>query len=209
MSTGEPYPGSNAAPVQLTRLKKRLTNLQLLLTGIEKQATASNSDAALQLVNRAKANSQTATNLSDTADLVANQSALEALHAGSVNLEVTVISFEDVSELGVLKQHAEPLPEKSVDEPTITFSPRQGCTTCAAPDPSKWFEQINSETKAEVTPAYCQSPRVLVALPIDLNSKTTTVDELLKLTESTIAQAEGQIRLARMAICQSGDSCSI
>jgi len=209
MFTGEPYPGSNAAPVQLTRLKKRLTNLQLLLTGIEKQACASKSDAAVQLVNRAKANSLTANNLSDTADKVANQSALDALRAGSVNFEVTVISFEDISALDVLKQHAEPIPAKTVEEPLITFSPRNGCTTCAAPDPGKWFEQIHSDTKAETPPANCESPRVLVALPIDLNSKTTAVDELIKLTESTIAQAEGQIRLARMAICQSSDFCSL
>lgn len=211
MLPGE-YPGSNAAPTQLIRLKKRLSNLQLLLTGIEKQAANGNSDTATQLINRAKANSLTANNLSDTAEIVANQSAIEALRAGSVSFEVTVVSFEDVAELDALKQHASPLPgspDQIDQEPLITFSPRGGCTTCASPDPSKWFEQIHSDEAQEPTPPSCQSPRVLVAIPIDLNSKTTRVDELIKLTESTIVLAETQIRQARMAICHSGDACSL
>ncbi len=215
MLTGE-YPGSNAAPTQLIRLKKRLSNLQLLLTGIEKQAANGNSETATQLINRAKANSLTANNLSDTADRVANQSALDALRVGSVSFEVTVVSFEDVAELDALKPHAAPLPaspEQLDQEPLITFSPRGGCTTCASPDPSKWFEQIHSgrdaDSAQEPTPPSCQSPRVLVAIPIDLSSKTTRVDELIKLTESTIVLAESQIRQARMAICHSGDACSL
>jgi hypothetical protein len=203
------YPGSNAAPVQLTRLKRRLTNLQLLLSGLEKQAGENPAPETLELVNRARANSLTAGNLVGAADLIANQTALEALRTDSVKVEVTVVSFEDVIELAPLKLFAAPLPSQT-GEAQITFEGRSGSTTCAAPDPSKWFEQLQAPTDKATVPAACESPRVAVELPIDLNSKITRVDELIKLTESTILLAEGQIRQARTTICHDGGaSCSI
>jgi hypothetical protein len=204
------YPGTNAAPVQLTRLKKRLVNLQSLLSGLEKQVGTANSEAATALVSRARANSVTATNLSQAADTVVNQSALEALRCESIKLEVTVVSFEDVAALSPLKAHAGPIPEVNKDAPLIDFSAKPGCTTCAAPDPNKWFEQLKTGTPQATTPASCEAPRVVVELPIDLNSKVTRADELIKFSEFAIAQAEGQLRQARMALCHGdGGSCSI
>lgn len=205
------YPGSNAAPVQLTRLKRRLTNLQSLLSGLEKQAGENPAPETLELVNRARANSLTAGNLVGAADLIANQTALEALRTDSVKVEVTIVSFEDVIELAPLKLFASPLPTTAqAGEAQITFEGRSGSTTCAAPDPSKWFEQLQAPTDKATVPAVCESPRVAVELPIDLNSKITRVDELIKLTESTILLAEGQIRQARTTICHDGGgSCSI
>ncbi|CAN5593188.1 hypothetical protein BH11CYA1_BH11CYA1_50350 [soil metagenome] len=205
------YPGTNAAPVQLTRLKKRLVNLQSLLSGLDKQIGTSNPDASA-LVSRARANSVTASNLSAAADVVINQSALEAMRCESIKLEVTVISFEDVAALSPLKALAGPIPEATSDtsEPLIDFSAKPGCTTCAAPDPSKWFEQLQAGTPQEPAAASCEAPRVVVELPIDLNSKVTRVDELIRLSEFAIAHAEGQLRQARMALCHSdGGSCSI
>jgi len=205
------YPGTNAAPVQLTRLKKRLVNLQSLLSGLEKQIGTSDSEASA-LVNRARANSVTATNLSAAADVVVNQSALEALRCESIKLEVTVVSFEDVAALSPLKAHAGPLPEGTDEtaEPLIDFSAKPGCTTCAAPDPNKWFEQLKTGTPQAPTPTSCEAPRVVVALPIDLNSKVTRVDELIRFSEFAIVQAESQLRQARIALCHGdGGSCSI
>lgn len=215
MFTSEPtYPGSNAAPAQLTRLKRRLANLQSLLTGIERQAGDKPGADTVELVSRARANSLTATNLVGAADLIANQTALEALRTDSVKVEVTVVSFEDVIELAPLKVFAAPLPIAAgqTGEPQITFEGKFGSTTCAAPDPSKWFEQLHGAKPAEksTAPASCESPRVAVELPIDLTSKVTRVDELIKLTESTILLAENQIRQARSTICNDGgDSCSL
>jgi hypothetical protein len=204
------YPGTNAAPVQLTRLKKRLVNLQSLLSGLEKQVGTANNEAATALVSRARANSVTATNLSQAADTVVNQSALEALRCESIKLEVTVVSFEDVAALSPLKAHSGPIPEVNQDAPLIDFSAKPGCTTCAAPDPNKWFEQLQAGKPQQPAPTSCEAPRVVVELPIDLNSKITRVDELIKFSESAIAQAEGQLRQARMTLCH-GDSgsCSI
>ncbi len=204
------YPGTNAAPVQLTRLKKRLVNLQSLLSGLEKQVGSANNEAATALVSRARANSVTATNLSQAADTVVNQSALEALRCESIKLEVTVVSFEDVAALSPLKAHSGPIPEVNHDAPLIDFSAKPGCTTCAAPDPNKWFEQLQAGTPQPPAQTSCEAPRVVVELPIDLNSKITRVDELIKFSESAIAQAEGQLRQARMTLCHGdGGSCSI
>ena len=213
MSTG---PG-NAPTNQLTRLKRRVNNLNLLISGLNKQLTDSNNEAAVALVNRAKANYTTAYNLSDTADILFNQSALESIRTESLPVEVAVVSFEDVYELDVLRPHAEALPpSRPAEEPRITFGtpnsgPNRGCVTCGSPDPSKWFVQFKSGTREPAVAAVCETPRVVVKVPVDLSSKTTRVDELIKMTEATINLAEQQVRAARAAICHASgaDSCSL
>lgn len=120
MSTG---PG-NAPINQLARLKRRVNNLNLLISGLNKQLSDSNNEAAIALVNRAKANYTTANNLSDTADILFNQSPLDSIRTADLPVEVAVVSFEDVSELDALRPLAEALPPpKSKDEPIITFLP--------------------------------------------------------------------------------------
>lgn len=211
MSTG---PG-NAPINQLARLKRRVNNLNLLISGLNKQLSDSNNEAAIALVNRAKANYTTANNLSDTADILFNQSPLDSIRTADLPVEVAVVSFEDVSELDALRPLAEALaPPKSKDEPIITFLPpgaNKGCSTCGSPDPTRWFEQFKSGSHEPAPAAVCETPRVVVKVPVDLNSKITRVDELIKLTEATLALAEQQVRAARSSICQASgsDSCSL
>lgn len=210
MSTG---PG-NSPTTQLTRLKRRVNNLNLLIAGLQRQLAEGNNEAATVLLNRAKANQTTANNLSDTADLIFNQSALDAIRTANVPTEVAVASFEDVSALDELRPYAEALPSTLTGEPVITFRPpgsNQGCITCSSPDPTHWFEQFKSGAREPAPPAVCDTPRVIVRVPVDLASKTSRVDELIKMTEATLALGEQQVRAARASICHASgsDSCSL
>ena len=233
------FPGANPTGQHILKLRRRLKNLNSLISGLREKACETKDATVLSLLEHACANALSATSMVDAAEVVQGQSALEILRVGGVEVEVAQATFADVTEIDSLKAFigkqtvAQPRPKQNGDDFTImldlepnAFDRMCNGAGCSAPDPDRYFGgggnstgdkprtarypfAGNEQTVAGQGFAGLTVETVCVVVPVDLSSKTTRVDELVRMSESTIVQAELQLRQARQASCSDGDSCSI
>lgn len=231
--------GANPTGQQILKLRRRLKNLNSLISGLREKACQSKDATVLGLLEHACANALSATSMVDAAEVVQGQSALEILRVGGVEVEVAQATFADVTEIDSLKAYigkqavAQPRTKQNGDDFTImldlepnAFDRMCNGAGCSAPDPDRYFGGGNSTGDKPRTARYpfagneqtvagqgfagLTVETVCVVVPVDLSSKTTRVDELVRMSESTIGHAELQLRQARQASCNGdSDSCSI
>jgi hypothetical protein len=221
-------PGTTAPQAQLARLRKRLTSLSTQLDRLSDKADASNDEQLKKLLSRARANTTTALSLSDAVETIASQTALDLLVTpnNNVHVSVAVTAFEDVPDINELKPLATAMaPVVLQDESSAGSEDNSlGLQTpkrfsCCSPDPQKWFPEDNAESKHKNDHAAtsggantCEQPSyMMLTLPVSINSSKERIDEFLKLGDSLVATAQGQLGQAREAICHSSgeETCSL
>jgi hypothetical protein len=228
-------PGTTAPQAQLARLRKRLLTLATQLERLNNKAESSKDGQLKSLLARATANAATASSLSDAVDTIGSQTALDLLVTtnNDVQINVAVTAFEDVPDTNNLKPLAksmEPvvLQDETTSDPTDDHA---GCQpkrfSCCSPDPDKWFEDGNSQTKGTGPDSMgnansdgtnsagnntCEQPSYLMlTVPVSINTRTERVDEFLRLGDSLVAAAQAQLGQAREALCHASgeDTCSL
>ena|SRR6202789_4570170 len=220
-------PGTTAPQAQLARLRKKLTSLNSQLDRLSNKADASKDEQLKNLLSRARANTTTALSLGDAVETIASQTALDLLVTpnNDVHVSVAVTAFEDVPDINELKPLASAMaPVVLQDESSADSADNLGLQTpkrfsCCSPDPQKWFPEDNAGSKDAkehaATPGganTCDQPSyMMLTLPVSINTSKERIDEFLKLGDSLIAAAQGQLGQAREAICHSSgeDTCSL
>lgn len=200
----------------LPRLRKRIAGLGRTFTKLAPKITASTDEALRPVIDQCYANWLTAKGLVDAADALINRRAVDMLIGGNkVEIEIAQASMKDVRALSALtplikhRQHDSVVQGSSEPEYTIVGKGRFGCLS---PDPDLWFGHDHAPTQGTTAAGNCcPLPSFTVELTFDFNSRTTSVQELLKLADATLTEAERELGEARARLChdEGEGSCSL
>lgn len=203
-------------PNSLTpRLRKRIAGLGRLFIKLAPKITASTDEALRPVIDQCYANWLTAKGLVDAAEALINRRAVDMLIGGNkVEIEIAQTSMKDVRALSVLtpliKQRQTDSGTGDSDEPEYTLVGK-GRFGCLSPDPDLWFVRDNAQTADPKLQHNCPLPSFTVELSFDFNSRTTSVQELLRLADATLTEAEREMGETRARLChdEGEGSCNL
>ncbi|MBI5175106.1 MAG: hypothetical protein SFV17_15490 [Candidatus Obscuribacter sp.] len=192
----------------MTRLKKRVDSVGKQLRRLTPAMKACEDQAVRAVAEMAYANWLTAKGLTDAAEALSNRRPVDMLLGGNqVEIEIAEVSMKDVRALtalqGKIKTSA---PGYSNDEPEVTLGGK-GRFGCIAPDPESWF---NNTANAEDKPQTCALPSLTVVISVDFANRNASVQDLMRLAEASLVEAERELGETRARLCHSEDgSCQL
>ncbi|MBX9940434.1 MAG: hypothetical protein K2Y32_14340 [Candidatus Obscuribacterales bacterium] len=193
----------------VTRLKKRVESIGKQLHRLTPTMSKCEDQAAREVADLAYSNWLTARGLTEAADSLLNRRAVDLLLGGnSVEIEIVKASFQDVRALASLQNRIKSNAEAPRENEVILGGKER--FGCIAPDPESWFRKDSKQGAADCS-SDCALPSVTVVLNIDFNNRNDSVQELLKLADAAIAEAERELGETRARLCHSedGGSCQL
>jgi hypothetical protein len=149
-------------------------------------------DAAREMADLAYANWLTAKGLTQAADALFHRRAVDMLLSGNkVEIEIAQASMKDVRALSILQSCVKNSTSAlGADEPEVVLGGKDRFG-CLAPDPDSWFKPNLAAPSDQ--PAPCNLPSMTIVMAVDFSGRYTQVQELLRLAEATLVEAEREL----------------
>ncbi|MBK7750761.1 MAG: hypothetical protein IPP57_17795 [Candidatus Obscuribacter sp.] len=202
--TLQSFADPNSPIAQITRTKKRVEAIGRQFAKLSPTVQASEDTAAREMADLAYANWLTAKGLTQAADALFHRRAVDMLLSGNkVEIEIAQASMKDVRALSILQSCVKNSTSAlGADEPEVVLGGKDRFG-CLAPDPDSWFKPNLAAPSDQ--PAPCNLPSMTIVMAVDFSGRYTQVQELLRLAEATLVEAERELGETRARLCHSED----
>lgn len=202
--TLQSFADPNSPIAQITRTKKRVEALGRQFAKLSPTVQASEDNAAREMADLAYANWLTAKGLTQAAEALFHRRAVDMLLSGNkVEIEIAQASMKDVRALSILQSCVKnPTSALCADEPEVVLGGKDRFG-CLAPDPDSWFKPNLAAPSDQ--PAPCSLPSMTVVMAVEFSGRYAQVQELLRLADATLVEAERELGETRARLCHSED----